>query len=188
MSTMSTSRSASGSVVTLSPSRPRFRASTTGVSRRPMLEQDRPSPPRAGVRRRSRDGIVEGDDEIALGRGADARLDRLPRRQQVGERDGAEIMPERRAGARRRRLHGGDAGRDDDLEAARADPEGRRSRRGIRTPAPPWRRCRHRRRRRARPSGLLPPAPAPGARAPPPSRASESKRSACAMSGATRSR
>ncbi len=71
-----------------------------------------------------RDGIVEGDDEIALGGGADARFDRLPGGQQIGERDGAEIMAERCTGAGGGGLHGGDAGRHDDLDAAGGVGEG----------------------------------------------------------------
>src|SRR5207302_379987 len=56
----------------------------------------RPAPRRARV--------VEGDDEIALGRGTEAALDHLPGRQQVRERNRAEIVAERGAGPRRCRL------------------------------------------------------------------------------------
>src|SRR3546814_5008820 len=48
--------------------------------------------------------IVEGDDEVALGSGLDALENGIQRRQQVGQRDGAEIMAQRRTGAGGRRL------------------------------------------------------------------------------------
>ena len=67
-----------------------------------------------------RDRVVERNHEVARRGGLQALLDGFPRRQQVGERDRAEIVAERGAGACRRRLHGGDAGRADDLDALRA--------------------------------------------------------------------
>ena len=60
-------------------------------------------------RPRLRGGIVERDDEIALARGVEPALDDRPGLQIVGERDRAEIMAERRAEPRRRRLHRADA-------------------------------------------------------------------------------
>ena len=52
-----------------------------------------------------------------LGRRPDAPLDHLDRGQEVGERDGAEIVAEGRAGDGGRRLQGGDAGADGDGDA-----------------------------------------------------------------------
>ena len=100
---------------------------------------------------RLRRGIVERDDEIAFGRGAEPPLDDRPRLQIVGQRDRAEVVTERRAEPCGRRLHGGDAGHDRDVErrAIAARP------RSPRTPPPPWRTRPGRRRRRQRPCAPL---------------------------------
>ena len=94
----------------LSSARPTARAKATGVAARLSAAQEIEGVDDAR-RPRLRGGIVERDDEIAFGRGLQAPLDDRPGLQIVGERDGAEIMAERRAEPRRRGLHGGDAGR-----------------------------------------------------------------------------
>ena len=117
---------------------------------------------RDAVRPRLRGRIVERDDEIALRRRAQAALDDRPGLQIVGERDGAEIMAERRAEPRRRRLHRGDARRDLNVElAAIADRL-----RPPRTPPPPSRTRPDRRPRRRRPRRPPPQASAQGGRGP----------------------
>jgi len=55
-------------------------------------------------------GVVEGHDEICHGRSREAPLDEVPRRQEVGEGDDGEIVHERSAEHRSRRLHGRNAG------------------------------------------------------------------------------
>jgi hypothetical protein len=65
---------------------------------------------------RARDRIVECDDEAGRGGGTEAPLDQLPWLEIVGQRDRAEIVAERGAGAGRDCEHGGDAGHDDDIE------------------------------------------------------------------------
>ena len=91
MSTALGSNSASGAMA-VSPGRPRLRACTSGVS--------------GGVRAASRaraqgpggaggGGIVQHGDEVAGRGGAQPPLDLGPRRQQIGQRDGAEVVAER---------------------------------------------------------------------------------------------
>ena len=70
------------------------------------------------VRPARRARVVERDDEIAGGRRLEPGCDHRPRGQQVGQRDGAEIVAERRAErARRRPASRETPGTDDDLDA-----------------------------------------------------------------------
>ncbi len=64
------------------------------------------------------DRVVERDDEAGAGRRQQPQFDQIPRLQIVGQRDGAEIMAERRADAGGDREHGGDAGHDGDVDGA----------------------------------------------------------------------
>ncbi len=66
--------------------------------------------------------IIERDDEIALCGSAQPALDHRPGRQQVGERDGAEIMAERRADARSGGLQRREAGDHGERDAAPVGP------------------------------------------------------------------
>ena len=59
----------------------------------------------------ARDRVVEGDHEVTCGGRMQAAGDVLAGRQEVGQRDGAEIVAERGADARRRGLQGADARR-----------------------------------------------------------------------------
>ncbi len=100
-----------------SSSRPTARAKATGVLRRLAVAQQAEGQvdllgPRLGRR------VVERDHEIALRRGAQAALHHGPGLEVVGQRDGAEIMPERRAEPGGGGLHGGDAGNHGDVEGA----------------------------------------------------------------------
>ena len=106
----------SGRISTVSPARPRLRAITHGRRRAGDGGSSRPaaSARSAGPPRRAR--IVQRDDEIGARRGLQAGADRLPRGQQIRQRDRAEIVAERRAGPRRRGLHRADPGRDHDLD------------------------------------------------------------------------
>jgi hypothetical protein len=54
--------------------------------------------PRAPAARR----VVEADDEVGGGRGLDAARDDGPGREEIGERDRAEVVTERRADERAR--------------------------------------------------------------------------------------
>ena len=95
----------------------------------------------------------------AAGRRIEPPLDQLPRLEIVRQRQRAEIVAERRAGPRRDREHGGDAGHDGDVERPPGLGPASRS---PRTPPPPWRTRRDRRPtrwRRARPArhGAAPP-------------------------------
>ena len=109
--------SASPSVVrvSFSSARPMARAKATGVVRGFHAPQQVERLDDA-VRPRPRSGIVERDDEIAIGRGLQPALDDRPGLEIVRKRDGAEVVAERRAEPRRRRLHRRDAGRDCDIE------------------------------------------------------------------------
>ena len=109
--------SASPSVVKVSASsaRPTARAKATGVACAFKLRSRSNACDDAG-RPRPRRRIIERDDEIAFGRGAQAPLDDRPRLEIVGKRDGAKIVAERRAEPGRRRLHRGHAGADCDVE------------------------------------------------------------------------
>ena len=154
-------RSASASVVSVSVSSGAPDGAGEGDRRRRALQRAQEIEGLDDARGpRLRGGIVERDDEIAFGRGLQAPLDDRPGLQIVGERDRAEIVAERRAEPRRRRLHRRDAGRDHDVERApfRLAP------RSPRTPPPPWRRRRDRRRRRPRRRGPPRPATARAAR------------------------
>ena len=65
---------------------------------------------------RPRDRIVERDDETRARGGVEPALDQFPGLEIVGQRDGAEVMAERRADARGDREHRGDARHDRDIE------------------------------------------------------------------------
>ena len=100
-----------------SPSRPTARPKTTGVVagkwRRRIAKAARE------LRRpRLRHRVVERDDEAGLRRRGKPPLDQCPRLEVVGERDGAEIVAERRADPRRDGEHGGDAGNDGEIDGA----------------------------------------------------------------------
>ena len=117
MSAEASAAAASAVTVTLSSPRPTARPKITGVvpgkcrdSKRERLAE-LPGPG-AG------DRVIEGDDEAGRGRRVEAPLDQLPRLQIVGQRQRAEIVAERRAGAGRDREHGGDARHDGDVERA----------------------------------------------------------------------
>ena len=117
MSAEASAAAASAVTVTLS-SRPSHRAAENHRRRaRQMPRQQRerlaelPGP-------RARDRVIEGDDEARRGRRVEAPLDQLPRLEIVGQRQRAEIVAERRAGAGRDREHGGDARHDGDVERA----------------------------------------------------------------------
>ncbi len=115
MSTRLTSAAPSVVIVSFSSARPTARAKATGVAA--LLtprKRSNASTMRDGLRLRR--GIVERDDEVAFGRRPEAPLDDRPWLQVVGKRDGAEIVAERRAEPRRRRLHRRDAGDDRDVE------------------------------------------------------------------------
>jgi hypothetical protein len=71
--------------------------------------------PRAAAR------VVEEDDVIGLGGGAEPALDHLPRRVQVGEADVGVVVAERGAQDGGRRKPCGDPGDDLDRDAAEAD-------------------------------------------------------------------
>ncbi|OWK21576.1 hypothetical protein AJ88_17500 [Mesorhizobium amorphae CCBAU 01583] len=64
------------------------------------------------------DRVVERDDEAGAGSGQQTQFDQLPWLQIVGQRDGTEIMAERRADTGGNREHGGDAGHDGDVDSA----------------------------------------------------------------------
>ena len=64
------------------------------------------------------DRIVERDDEAGAGRRVEPPFDQVPGLQIVRQRDGAEIMPERRADPGRDGQHGGDAGHDGQVDRA----------------------------------------------------------------------
>ena len=130
-----------------------------------MLQRLRQLPVAASAAR-----VVEGDHEVALGRGAHPPLDDLPRRVQVGQADVDVVVAERRAEQRRGGERRGDPGHADDVDVVVGDPPG---------PGWPSRTRRRRRCRSARPrarrgprdggAGPLPPRrrgrwPAPGCR------------------------
>ena len=64
------------------------------------------------------DGIVEGHHEAGGGRGHEALFDDAPGLQVVRQRNGAEVMAERRARLGRDREHGGHARHDRDFDVA----------------------------------------------------------------------
>ena len=110
---------AAASAVTVTLSSPPSHRATENHRRRarqmPRQQRERLAElpgPRAG------DRVIEGDDEAGRGRRVEAPLDQLPRLQIVGQRQRAEIVAERRAGAGRDREHGGDARHDGDVERA----------------------------------------------------------------------
>ena len=113
MSTALGSNSASGAMVSVSPGRARLRACTGAFRGAPRAAargraKALPAPPEAGL---------YSVDEVAGRGGAQPPLDLGPRRQQIGQRDGAEVVAERRAGPRRRRLQRRDARADQDRDA-----------------------------------------------------------------------
>jgi hypothetical protein len=61
--------------------------------------------------------VVERDDEVGVGDGIEAAGDGRPRRQQVGQRDGAEVVRQRRADQRGAGVERRGAGDDLDLDA-----------------------------------------------------------------------
>src|SRR5262245_33164002 len=92
--------------------------------RRPMHAQDGDGTvemvgPIAGTR------VVESDDEIASSCGVKPTFDRFPWGEQIGERNGAEIMAEDSAGSGGGSLESGNAGNDLESDAAGAIGEGR---------------------------------------------------------------
>ena len=153
MSAFSGSASDSGNTSMRSSGRPAARPKMTGVVPGRIAAQafegaaKLPGP-------RLADRIVERDDETGAGRRLQPPLDQVPRLQIVRQRDGAEIMAERRADAGSDGEHGGDAGHDR-RGRCRAIPPGRP--RSPRRRPPPWRRRRDRRPRRRRPWRLRPP-------------------------------
>ena len=64
--------------------------------------------------------VVESDDEIALRCGVKPPFDRFPWGEQIGQRNGAEIMAEDGAGSGGGSLESGNAGNDLDSDAAGA--------------------------------------------------------------------
>ena len=146
MSAEASAAAASAVTVTLS-SRPSHRAAENHRRRaRQMPRQQRERlaelpGPRAG------DRVIERDDEAGRGRRVEAPLDQLPWLEIVGQRQRAEIVAERRAGAGRDREHGGDARHDGDVERA---PGMRSALHRLATPRRPWRTRRGRRPRRRR--------------------------------------
>src|SRR6266566_7804248 len=69
--------------------------------------------------------VVEADDEIGLGGGADPAFDRLPRRVQVRKRDRGMVMAQWRAERGRGGERGGNAWRAADVDLAAGEFEGR---------------------------------------------------------------
>ena len=117
MSACAGSASPSGTTSIRSSGRPAARPKMTGVVAGRIFAQtlegaaELPGP-------RLADRIVERDDEAGRRRRVEPLLDQLPRLQIVRQRDGAEIMPERRADAGCDRQHRGDARHDRQVERA----------------------------------------------------------------------
>ena len=116
MSTVLGSNSASGAIATVSPARPRLRACTTGVAGGRARPQDLQGAREAAAAAFG-GGVVEHRDEVAGGRRLEPALDLRPRRQQVRQGDGAEVVPERRARTGRGGLQRRDPGAHDDGDA-----------------------------------------------------------------------
>ena len=94
-----------------------------GAVVRPVFGKDRPclGQPAAAL---PRCGVVERHHEVDLGGGPEPARDRRPRCQQIGERDRAEIVADRRAGAGGGGLERADAGLHRKLDAAPALVDG----------------------------------------------------------------
>ena len=143
-------------------------ANTTGTrarQHRPQRVERRAELPGPGARGR----VVEGDHEPRLGRSRQPAQHRRPRLEVVGERDRAEIVPERRPHPRGGGEQGGDAGHDLHIQRAPRRPRRSRSPRRRRSPS---RTRPDRRRKPARRGAPRRRAPGPAARGPRSSRLS----------------
>ena len=83
-----------------------------------MLAEDSKRP-LEGLAAGRRHRVVERDHEVRPGGGGEPVLDDLARGEQIGERYGAEVVADRRAGAGRGGLEGGYPGKDPDRDPAR---------------------------------------------------------------------